>query len=210
MTKPADTSPQAKKKRTRLPPSAREAMILSAAIDLFAERGFAAHTRELAHRVQISEPLIYRYFGTKDALIQRVFDEVIESRWDPDWVSMLRDRELPLRSRLLEFYRRYMAAIDDGIWIRIVMYASLDGQDMTRTYIERHIEMVMDVIDDEARRAEAFIDPIDRETMWQLQSALIYYLVRKHIHLSPVHPDTAVVVDLAVENFLRALPSGDT
>jgi len=180
-------------------------MILDAAIEFFAEKGFTAQTRELAVRLGISEPLIYRYFPTKDALIHRVFQEVIESRWDAEWAMLLSDRAIPLRQRLIDFYERYLDAIDDGIWIRIVMYASLDGLDMTRQYIAGHVDEVMGIIATEARASTELGQEIDPELMWHLQSTLIYYLVRKHIHLTSVNEDRAAVVAMAVDAFVDGL-----
>jgi AcrR family transcriptional regulator len=183
-------------------------MILEAAIELFAERGFAAQTRELAERLCISEPLIYRYFPTKDALIQRVFQEVIESRWDAEWPQLLRDRRVPLRKRLVDFYQCYLDAIDDVIWIRIVMYASLDGLDMTRQYITGHVDEAMGIIATELSASMGLDQEVDPELIWHLQSTLIYYLVRKHIHLTSVTEDRSAVVAMAVNAFVDGLPVG--
>jgi AcrR family transcriptional regulator len=181
-------------------------MILDAAVEFFAERGFAAQTRELAARLDISEPLIYRYFPTKEALVHQVYQAVIESRWDDAWTSALRDRRSSLRERLVGFYQRYLEAIDDEVWIRIVMYASLDGLDMTRHYIAGHVEDVMGVVASETRAALHLEDEVEPELVWHLQSTLIYYLVRKHIHRTPVDPDLAAVVTLAVDAFLSGVP----
>jgi AcrR family transcriptional regulator len=183
-------------------------MILEAAIEFFAERGFAAQTRELAARLEISEPLIYRYFPTKEALVRQVFLTVIESRWDQAWASDLRDRRRSLRERLVGFYGRYLDAIDDEVWIRIVMYASLDGLDLTRRYIAGHVEEVMGVVAVETRSALHLEGELEPERLWHLQSTLIYYLVRKHIHRTPVESDHAAVVALAVDAFLSGLPGG--
>ncbi|GAB7003243.1 hypothetical protein JCM18899A_07140 [Nocardioides sp. AN3] len=202
------TRQQGRPPRTRLSPEARRAAILQSAIEFFAERGFNAQTRELATRLGISEPLIYRYFPTKDALIRGVFHEVIESRWDDDWANLLRDRGRPLRSRLLDFYQRYLDAIDDSVWIRIVMYASLDGLDMTRDYISDRVEKVMGIISEEAAACGGAGPAIDHERIWQLQSTLIYYLVRKHIHRTPVPNDRTELVSMAVDAFIDPLPPG--
>lgn len=140
------------------------------------------------------------------APLHRVFQEVIESRWDAGWADLLRDRDVPLRARLLDFYQRYLDAIDDGIWIRIVMYASLDGLDMTRGYITANVEDLMQIIAAETREDRALDGDVDHEHLWQLQSTLIYYLVRKHIHLTPVSPERPTIVAMAVDTFLDGLP----
>lgn len=199
------TSTPAKKRRTRLSPAAREAMILEAAIEFFAERGFAAQTRDLATSLDISESLIYRYFSTKDELVRSVFREVIDSRWDPAWIDLLRDRHLPLRERLLRFYDAYLDAIDDRVWIRIVMYASLDGLDLTRHYIATHVDDVLGTIATEAAASSRRRRPIDAEVVWHLHSTLIYFLVRKHIHAVEVADDRSSVVAMAVDSLLDGL-----
>jgi AcrR family transcriptional regulator len=52
---------------------AREAALVEAATEVFAEVGFeAATTRLVAERAQCSEGLIHRYFGGKDGLLQAV------------------------------------------------------------------------------------------------------------------------------------------
>ena len=181
-------------------------MILDAAVEFFAERGFSAQTRELAAVLGISEPLIYNYFPSKVDLIHEVFHDVIESRWDADWVDRLKVRDAPLRERLIAFYESYLEAIDDGVWIRIVMYASLDGLDMTRRYITGKVDDLMGVIATESA-AEAHVETdVDLEHMWQLQSTLVYYLVRKHIHLTAVSPERSEVIAMAVDAYLDGLP----
>ena len=197
--------PPSRKPRTRLSPEARRAIILDAAVEFFAERGFGAQTRELAKRLDISEPLIYRYFPSKDALIDCVFEKVIESRWDPAWATLLQDRGVDLRTRLVDFYELYLDAIDDGIWIRIVMYSSLDGLDMTRNYITDHVDGVIGIIATETAVSTGADHGIDREQVWHMQSSLIYYLVRKHIHLTAVPPDRSGFIAMLVDAFLDAV-----
>lgn len=180
-------------------------MILQAAIEFFGEKGFAAQTRELALQIGVSEPLIYRYFGTKEALVQRVYQEVMVSRWDPTWEPLLRDRSVPLRTRLLTFYVDYLNAIDDRTWIRIVMYSSLAGLNLTRRYIGEHVEAVMATIAEEVADTYGMDEPPDKELMWHPQSMLIYYVIRKHIHQSPINEDKVAEVTMVVNSFLEGV-----
>jgi AcrR family transcriptional regulator len=117
----------------------RERMILDAAIDFFAEEGFRAETRGLADRIGVSQSLIYRYFGSKENLIERVYEKTFLSRWNPAWEETLADHSRPLRDRLLEFFRSYLIAVDDRNWIRIAMHSSLEGSDLTKRYIQGHV-----------------------------------------------------------------------
>jgi hypothetical protein len=59
--------------RVRMDPDNRERMILEGAVRFFAKRGFAAHTRELAEELGVSQSLVFHYFGSKEALIERVY-----------------------------------------------------------------------------------------------------------------------------------------
>src|ERR1700704_2652866 len=65
----------------RLDPTQREAIITREAVAFFAECGFEGQTRQLAKRLRITQPLLYRYFPTKEALIERVYQEVFVGRW---------------------------------------------------------------------------------------------------------------------------------
>ena len=93
----------------RLPAADREQQIVAEAIRFFAEVGFVGQTRELAQRVGITQPLLYRYFPTKQDLIERVFKEVFLKRIDASLTRIITDRSRPLEERLLDFYRRYSA-----------------------------------------------------------------------------------------------------
>lgn len=179
-------------------------MILAAAVDLFAERGFGAQTKELATRLGISEALIYKYFPTKDVLVEKVYEATILSRWDPSWEEALRDRSRPFQTRLTEFFLDYLGVVDDPVWARIVMYSSLDGLDLTRGYILAHVDHLMAIVSQELEEA---IGPgvLSHELVWHLQSTFIYYLMRKHIHRTPVEEDLQLFVPQVVESFLRGV-----
>ena len=43
------------------------------AVELFAEKGFSATTRDIAEHLGIQQPLLYRYFSNKAELIERVY-----------------------------------------------------------------------------------------------------------------------------------------
>ena len=56
----------------RMLPGEREKLIVSEAIRYFSEVGFSGQTRELSRRLGITQPLLYRYFPSKRALLERV------------------------------------------------------------------------------------------------------------------------------------------
>src|SRR5262245_13979419 len=134
----------------RLDPSQREAIITREAIAFFAEYGFEGQTRELAKRLRITQPLLYRYFPTKEALIERVYQEVFVGRWKASWGKLITDRAIPLKSRLAQFYREYAQAILTYEWIRLFMFAGLKDLGLNARYLkmlrERAFEKVIEEI----------------------------------------------------------------
>ncbi|MDI7047032.1 TetR/AcrR family transcriptional regulator, partial [Escherichia coli] len=62
----------------RLAPEVRERQIVLKAVDHFATHGFSGSTRELARQLGVTQPLLYRYFPSKEALIDRVYEEVYQ------------------------------------------------------------------------------------------------------------------------------------
>lgn len=63
------TGETAKAKRKRVPRSEREPQMLDAATEVFSERGFhAASMEDIAARVDVTKPMLYAYFGSKEGL----------------------------------------------------------------------------------------------------------------------------------------------
>lgn len=199
----------APKRRKRMLPEVRREMILQAAIGYFADYGFEVQIRQLAKKIGISPALVFKYFDGKDALIDAVYEAVFKSRWREEWVAVLTDRRVLLPERLIRFYRSYMMTVDDRNWIRIAMRASLDGNDMTRRYLDSHVSRILVLIADEV---EAWFtkDALGRtieeqakvERVWHLHSTVIYYLIRKHIYHVPVMQDRDEFIEITIRQFL--------
>src|SRR6185369_6895026 len=107
--KNAAASPDPELTGRRMAPEEREQQIVDKAIEHFATHGFSGSTRELAKRIGVTQPLLYRYFPSKEALIDRVYHEVY--RWDPAWERLIADRDIPLHERLSSLYKAYSHVI---------------------------------------------------------------------------------------------------
>ena len=189
----------------------REQQILAGAIRYFAEVGFQGQTRELAQRLGVTQPLLYRYFPTKKDLIERVFGEVFLKRLDPQWTKLIRNRALPLEDRLVEFYQQYAHATYTYEWIRIYMRSALRGDDINRRYIRIVEERILKPICAELRHHARFASPdevpiseLELEHVWVMHGGLFYYAVRKYIYQSRVNADFVGIVRRAV----RAMIAG--
>lgn len=183
-------------------------MILDGAVHFFAKHGFKGQTRALSDELKVSQALIFRYFGSKQELIEAVYQRNFMSRWRSEWEVALCDRSVPLRVRLLDFYTAYLQAIDDHDWIRICVFSGLSGNEMTKRYIETQVECLMTIIAEEvARLPRATPMPTDlaHEHVWHLHSTFIYYLFRKHVFRTRVATDSTEVVRIAVDSFLYGI-----
>jgi AcrR family transcriptional regulator len=205
----ADNSaaPAVRQRRHRLAPEVRERMILEAAVAFFAEHGFEAQTKDLANQVGVSQGLIFRYFGTKQNLIERVYEHVFVQRLSPRWEAGLRDRGKSLQTRLEDFYLSYFDTVDESQWIRVSLYAGLAGHDIIARYIQNHLNRLLVVILEELRiyfglKPASKMDPLQFELVWHLHSTFIYFLIRKYIHRLDVMNDKPKMVARIVKNFL--------
>src|SRR5258706_14466453 len=174
-------------------PEQRERAIVREAIALFAEQGFGAHTRELAARLGITQPLLYRYFPSKEALIERVYEEVFLRRWDPRWEDLLDNQTLPLEQRLTAFYQNYAHVILNYEWVRLFLFAGLRGVDYNARYLktlrERIFSRVVQLIRVANRLPSVGQVPITEgefELVWGLHASIFYIGVRKWIYGLPI------------------------
>src|SRR5579872_4653672 len=88
------------RKQRRLAPDDRRQEFVAKATEFFAEHGFAGGTRALARRLGVTQPLLYRYFPSKDELIREVYRTVYLDPFGDGWEKLLGDRTRPLPERL--------------------------------------------------------------------------------------------------------------
>jgi AcrR family transcriptional regulator len=201
----------AAKPSQRLAPAEREAKILEGAVAFFAEVGFEGGTRELAARLGITQPLLYRYFPSKEVLLDRVYQEVYLSRWNPQWEGWLVDRSRPLEERLTAFYQDYARVIMTYEWVRLFMFAGLKGLDFNSRYIDFLRSAVFDRVVTELRSFCGRDDPSparpeEVELVWGLHAAIYYLGVRRWIYEMPMPPDLDRDIALRVATFLGGFP----
>ncbi len=166
--------------RRRLSPSERERQIVEGAVDFFARHGLAAQTRELAAQIGVTHALLYHYFPTKQALIDRVYETVIADRWDPRWEALL-DSRAPVAEKLCRFYGEYLAAILTPEWLRVFMYSGMSDGLMPQRYFALLHDKLFPRLLREARRAHGVRSrskPSAREQalLMGLHGGLVYQL----------------------------------
>jgi AcrR family transcriptional regulator len=207
-TTKARSSPQ---KTKRLPFGQRRKLIVTKAIEFFAEFGFAATTRELAERLGTTQPLLYKYFETKKELVDEVYKSVFLEVWDDSWDDLLVDRTKPIVERLVEFYARYTDVIMNRGWMRIYLFAGLRDVGITSSYIRLLEDRIIRRIAVEicaSHGIELSKDNEDHyfEIAWSLQGSIFYYGVRKFAYGLAPRTEKEFVIRNAVEIYVSAWP----
>ena len=191
--------------RKRISREEREQAIVAGAINYFAEVGFTGQMRMLADRIGVSQALLFKHFVNKDALIERVFQDVYMKRWNPAWESMLEDRRLSVRDRLIKFYDSYIETSSDHQWIRIFMFASLARHDINERYLslikERIIPKICAVLRERRPGLQGVVTEEERQAAWGLHGSMLYYLLQRNIYCN-AHPDSKMVVRARVDAFV--------
>lgn len=197
---------------TRLPRAEREQFILREAVKFFAEFGFGGDTRELARRAHVTHALLFRYFASKDALIERVYQEVYVGRWNPQWEVLIKDRSIPLRQRITQFYQLYAQTILTYEWVRLILFAGLKGSDLNRDFFARVTDRIIRPICEEIRRHYRLPDvsriPVTRaeiELVWGVNARIFYFGVRKYIYGMEVPRDIDAHIEAEVGTFFAGI-----
>ncbi len=209
--RPATSKP--KRHRQRLPPSDRRRQIVAAAIAYFAEVGFDGGTRELAKRIGVTQPLIYRYFPSKDDLIRSVYEEVYLNRWQGEWEVLLCDDTLPLRERLIGFYERFTAVIFAPEWIRIYLFSGLRGLEINQWWIRFVEDHVLRTICEAVRHAHGLpsprVHPIGAEELdlyWMFHGGIFYYGIRREVYKAAPKLGLSEFIACSIDSLLHGFP----
>ncbi|MEX3959761.1 MULTISPECIES: TetR/AcrR family transcriptional regulator [Trinickia] len=195
----------------RLPPEEREQQIVSKAIDHFTRNGFSGSTRELAKQIGVTQPLLYRYFASKDELIERVYNEVFQ--WPREWERMITDQSLPLAERLYAFYTNYASVILREEWTRIFIFAGLTREGINNKYLNKLRSRIFLPVLAEVRAEFGIDEPHDAteleaqvEMIWGLHASIFYLGVRKWVYGLKVPANLEAVVRQKVDMFLYGAP----
>jgi AcrR family transcriptional regulator len=200
--KPASLRPRPK----RLPPEDRRQEFIRKATEFFADEGFNGGTRELARRLGVTQPLLYRYFPSKDDLIEEVYKKVYLEPLESGWEKRLADRSRPIRERMCEFYKAYTDAVFTRIWLRIYLFSGLKGLDINRAYVNLVRDKILTRVVRECRAAVE-LPPhkptaAEIEMAWVFHAGIFYYGIRKYIYEAPVLEDKEKVIADAVDLYL--------
>ena len=120
--------------RRRLTPGDRERQIVDGAVEFFSQEGLGGQLRDLARKLGVTHTLLYHYFPTKQALIERVYTELFAGRWNPQWEALLDDSSITTETKLTRFYTDYASVILKSNWVRIFIFSGLSDRYITDQY----------------------------------------------------------------------------
>ena len=69
--------------RRRMPAAEREQQLVEGAIRFFSRHGLGGQLRDLARELGITHTLLYHYFPTKQALLERVYKDILRDAGAP-------------------------------------------------------------------------------------------------------------------------------
>jgi AcrR family transcriptional regulator len=211
---PAKRAARPKTRRKRnLPAGERRRELLDAALDLFSEKGMSITIQALADRVNVTQPLVHRYFATRADLIAGIREKIQFAHWDPAWREVLTDRSRPLQERIADFYGRYLPHIYSARWYRGFWYAALTDPTFAQEFLARvHEELLLSIIG-EARHKFGYPDlmcrpatPREIELVWGMHSTNIFIGIRRYVYQTSVSPDLQTTVLDQMRAYLHVVP----
>lgn len=202
--------------RRRLSPAERERLIVEGAVRFFSEHGLDGQLRDLARELDITHTLLYHYFPTKQALIERVYADLFAARWEREWEELLDDKSLDVETKLTRFYTKYAKRILERDWVRVFVFSGLSDRYITDRYFALLGEKLFPRLVRESRRYlglpnRAKPTPREMELLMGLHGSIFYMGMRRWVYGlekpgSKTDPFDEVFVHDRVLGYLQTLP----
>ena len=183
---------EAAPRRRRLPGADRERQIVDSAIRFFADRGLDGQLRDLARNIGVTHTLLYHYFPTKQALIDRVYLDLFEAVWKPEWEQILDDPALDPLAKFERFYFDYARAIFSREFVRILIYSGLSDRSIPDRFFELLRTRLFPRLIRETRRhcgvtSRAKPNSRELEFLMGLHGGIFYIGLRRSVYAQAVH-----------------------
>jgi AcrR family transcriptional regulator len=157
--------------------------ILTAAMELFAQKGFrGTTTRDLATQAEINEAIIFRHFKTKEELYSAILEhKACESRnagtAELEHLASTSDDETFFRTVARGFLERH---VRDTTFIRLLLFSALEGHQLAdmavasiaarnpiADYVQKRIDEGRFLAVDPQLAARAFMGMLVSFVLWQ-------------------------------------------
>ena len=207
-----EMSAVARQRAPRLQAEDRRAMILFEAATLFAAHGFTASTSDLADRMGVRKTLLYRYFSSKEGLIEEVLKAFLNTSWLSYFSDIVADRTIPLEERLIASFTS-MLENEQEKSLRLLIRSMLDGIELPQGFFNEFDKKLILPIIIELRHIHNLTDigslPLmdsERELALGLYGSLFFYSIRRHIYKTQICDDQAALIKMYVAQFLMGTP----
>jgi len=186
-------------------------MIVDEATRYFAEHGLTGGTSELARRIGITQPLLYRYFSTKDALIERVFENLFPQVKSAEWEALIGDHSIPLRDRLKTFYKEFTETVFTYEHVRLHLFSGLSKLEYNNRYYdlvtEKFFLRIAHALREEVavNKGVTFPNEIGEEELELVQtlhSSIYHISFRRWVHTPGLGGEINHIIDYKVDSFL--------
>ena len=199
--------------RKRLSTPERERQIVAGAISFFSNRGLDGQLRDLAKDIGVTHALLYHYFPTKQALIDRVYTELFEGLWKPEWEQLLDEPKLDAPTKFKLFYCDYAKAILGRDFVRILVFSGLSDHYIPDRFFVLLRSRLFPRLIRETRRhcgvvSRAKPSARELELLMGLHGGIFYIGLRRWIYEQAVHGaeasehDDAYIADRVSAYFL--------
>jgi AcrR family transcriptional regulator len=193
--------------RRRMLASEREELILDQATRYFAEFGLSAGTIELARRIGITQPLLYKYFPTKEALLVRIYDRLFPQNWSPALEALLEDESLSLRERLTQFYQKYSQTVFTYEHVRLFLFSGLTNSSLNARYYNILTERIFTRIIAALRKeylggGDGPVSETEMELVQSLHGAVYHVAFRRFLHGLTVEGDLDTLIARKIDFYL--------
>ena len=196
-------------RRRRMLAADRREHILREATRYFAELGLGAGTIDLARRVGITQPLLYKYFATKEILLVAVYERLFPQNWNPSLEALLEDKAKPVETRLIEFYRCFARDVLTYEHVRLFLFSGLTNNALNSSYYAILTSRIFTRIVRALREAflagdaERPIDEAELELVQSLHATVYHIAFRRWLHGLSVDSDLDDLIAQKVRIFLR-------
>jgi AcrR family transcriptional regulator len=182
--------------RRRMGVVERERQILDGAIQFFSVHGFNGQLRDLAKSIGVTHALLYHYFPTKQALVDRVYLEVFEGRWRAEWDALLDNPAMPVEDKLTAFYLEYVTITLSQEFVRILVFSGLTDHTITDRFFAMLRARLFPRLIRETRGFRGVVSrakPSKREMelLMGLHGGFFYIAMRRWIYAQDVYTESA-------------------
>jgi AcrR family transcriptional regulator len=179
-------------RRTRLATADRERQIVAGAIRFFSDRGLDGQLRDLARNIGVTHTLLYHYFPTKQALIDRVYLQLFEGMWKAEWEQILDDPTLDVQTKFERFYCDYARALFSRELVRILVFSGLSDHYIPDRFFELLRNRLFPRLIRETRRhcgvtSRAKPSARELEFLMGLHGGIFYIGLRRSVYEQSVH-----------------------